>query len=184
MITREQLRKAMPHATSANIDRFLDPINAAMAEFEINAPARITAFLAQLAHESGSLCYVHELASGADYDTGPKAARLGNTPEDDDDGERYKGRGLIQITGTNNYRECGEALGLPLLDQPELLEQPGPACRSAAWFWHKEGLNELADVSDFLAISRKINLPPGSTRTPNGWDDRLAHWKRAKEVIV
>src|SRR3990167_10770471 len=141
MITREQLLKIMPFA-KARVDLFLDALRRAMEEFKINTPARQAAFLAQIAHESAELRYVRELASGEAYDTGRLAERLGNTPEDDDDGERYKGRGLIQITGTRNYRACGEALGLDLLAKPELLEQPGLAARSAAWFWVKgAGLN-------------------------------------------
>ncbi len=179
-ITLDQLKMIMPYA-GKRAEVFLEPLNRAMDEFEIDTPLRQAAFLAQLAHESGSLRYVRELASGAAYDTGRLAERLGNTPEDDDDGERYKGRGLIQITGTDNYRACSAALfGDPqhLLDHPELLEQPDLAARSAGWFWKSRGLNLDADLMDFRQITRRIN---GGF---NGMDDRLAYYDRAKGVLL
>lgn len=176
-MTLDQLRMIMPYA-GKRAEAFLDPLNRAMAEFGIDSPMQQAAFLAQIAHESGSLRYVRELASGAAYDTGRLAARLGNTPEDDGDGERYRGRGLIQITGTDNYRACSVALfgdGEHLLAHPELLEQPELAARSAAWFWKSRGLN---DETDFLQITRRIN---GGT---NGLQDRLAYYDRAKGVLL
>lgn len=180
MITLDQLRAIMPYAGTRAMT-FLVPLNRAMAEFGIDTPARQAAFLAQVAHESGSLRYVRELADGEAYDTGRLAQRLGNTPEDDGDGPRYKGRGLIQITGRDNYRACSAALfGDPehLLDHPEILEQPDHACRSAAWFWHSRGLNSYADRAEFERITRIIN---GGT---NGMEDRLAHWDRALKVLM
>jgi putative chitinase len=176
MITLEELKRIVPHA-GARAAVLHEPLLDAMREFEIDTPARVAAFIAQIAHESGSFRYVRELASGAAYDTGDLARRLGNTPEDDDDGERYKGRGLIQVTGRSNYIACGDALGLDLLANPELLEQPVNACRSAAWFWCWKGLNELADRGDFKLITKKIN---GGY---NGYQERLAFWERAKGVI-
>ena len=179
-MTLDQLRAVMPNS-GKRAEVFLVPLNAAMEEFEINTPVRQAAFLAQIAHESGSLRYVRELASGAAYDTGRLAECLGNTPEDDDDGERYRGRGLIQITGTSNYSACSAALygdSQHLLEHPELLELPDAAARSAAWFWWSRGLNDLADVGDFLKVTKRIN---GGT---NGLEDRLAHWERAKKVLT
>jgi len=179
MITLSQLTAIMPQA-GARAARFLPALNDAMAEFGIDTPARQAAFLAQVAHESGSLRYVRELASGEAYDTGRLAGRLGNTPEADGDGQRYKGRGLIQITGRHNYRECSRALfgDDRLLDSPEVLEQAVPACRSAAWFWASRKLNALADAGDFVRITIRIN---GGT---NGLDDRLAYYDRAREVLT
>lgn len=179
-LTLDQLRQIMPYA-GKRAEIFLDPLNRAMAEFEINTPMRQVAFLAQVAHESGSLRYVRELASGEAYDTGRLAARLGNTPQDDGDGERYRGRGLIQITGTDNYRACSVALfgdGRHLLDHPELLEQPDLAARSAGWFWQSRDLNMLADADAFTQITRRIN---GST---NGMEDRLMHYNQARLVLL
>ena len=180
MITIDQLRAVMPHARK-RAEVFIDPLNRAMAEFEINTPARQAAFLAQIAHESGSLRYVRELASGEAYDTGRLAERLGNTPEDDGDGERYRGRGLIQITGAANYSACSAALfgdSRHLLEHPELLELPDAAARSAAWYWQVKKLNELADAGDFLRITKRVN---GGT---NGLEDRLAYYERAQKVLA
>lgn len=161
----------MPYA-GKRAETFLEPMNAAMDEFEINTPARQAAFLAQIAHESGSLRYVKEIASGDAYEG---RGDLGNTQEGD--GVRFKGRGLIQITGRANYAQCGAALGLDLLAEPELLETPENACRSAAWFWHSRGLNELADAGEFRLITKRIN---GGY---NGLSDRQAYYIKAKEVL-
>jgi len=105
------------------------------------------------------------------------ANRMGNGPEASGDGYRYRGRGLIQITGRDNYRLCGQALGLPLLDRPELLEQPDYAALSAAWYWWDRGLNDLADAGLFDGISRKIN--GGDV----GLADRRELWAKAKAVL-
>lgn len=94
------------------------------------------------------------------------------------DGSKYRGRGLIQITGRANYAACGEALGVGLVNQPERLEQPQYACMSAAWFWATKGLNTLADAGNFERITRRIN---GGL---NGQDDRLALWKKASDVLA
>ena len=177
MVTINQLYNIMPNGKK-RIDPFVEPLNAALREFNISTPARQAAFIAQIAHESGEFKYVRELASGAAYDTGRLAARLGNTPQADGDGQKYKGRGLIQITGQSNYIACGKALGIDLINAPELLEQPINATRSAAWFWSVHGLNDLADKGDFIGITRVIN---GGT---NGLDDRKAYWARAKRFIV
>lgn len=180
MITLDQLLAIMPLA-GKRAEIFYPSLNAAMDEFGIDTPARVAAFLAQVAHESGSLRYTRELASGSAYDTGRLAERLGNTPEDDGDGERYKGRGLIQITGTDNYRRCSLALygdGQYLLDHPEILELPDPACRSAGWFWLTHHLNEPSDLGEFERITKIIN---GGT---NGLTDRLAFYERAQRVLA
>jgi len=164
------------------VDEFVLPLLATMDEFEISTPERAAAFIAQIAHESAQLHYTRELGSDAyleKYDTGPIAARLGNTPDDDNDGQKYRGRGLIQITGQANYRDC--SLGMfkdtRLLEHPELLEQPYEAARAAGWFWDKHHLNGLADQGKFRAITKKIN---GGL---NGIQDREAYWERAKKVL-
>jgi putative chitinase len=169
-VTLDQLKRIMPHAKQA--DEFYPFLVAAMREFEINTPQRQAAFLAQICHESGSLRYVKEIATGGAYEG---RADLGNTEQGD--GIKYKGRGLIQITGRYNYRDCGTDLGLPLVDNPELLEDPENACRSAGWFWQTRGLNELADQGDFVRITKRIN---GGT---NGLMDRQEHWDRARRVL-
>ena len=192
-LTLQQLITIMPNArTKAGI--FLPALNAAMAEFGINTPARQASFLAQLAHESGQLVYVRELwgptLSQLRYERDfsaawPPRARtdrnqlpydLGNAQVGD--GSRFRGRGLIQITGRTNYAACGRALGLDLLAQPALLEQTVNACRSAGWFWQSHGLNALADAGDQVAVTRRIN---GGT---NGLEERLAYFKTAQRVLA
>lgn len=172
MITLENLKAICPLARAARMEPFVDSLNAAMEEFEINTPMRAAAFIAQVAHESGGFRYVQEIAPGTAYEG---RADLGNV--EPGDGARYKGRGLIQITGRSNYSACGVALGRDLVSQPELLEQPVDAARSAAWFWQKHGLNELADAGDFERITRRIN---GGL---NGLAERQAYYRRAQEVL-
>jgi putative chitinase len=180
-ITEKSLIDIMPNArTQAGV--FVSALNSAMARRYIDSPKRIAAFLAQVGHESGQLRYVRELGNNqylSKYDTGTLALRLGNTPEADGDGQKYRGRGLIQITGRSNYRQC--SLGLfgdeRLLSLPELLEQPQWAAESAAWFWEQKGLNALADRDEFNTITRRIN---GGL---NGLQDRLEIWARARAVL-
>ena len=100
---------------------------------------------------------------------------LGNTQSGD--GPKYRGRGLIQITGRSNYKTCGEALGLDLINQAELLEKPQHACMSAAWFWATRGHNTLADEGKFETITRRIN---GGL---NGLADRQMLYARALKVL-
>ncbi|MGB9088924.1 MAG: glycoside hydrolase family 19 protein [Pseudomonas farsensis] len=181
-VTLRQLQHILPNA-GAQAGVFLSVLNVAMVKWGIVTPLRKRAFLAQVGHESGQLRYVRELGGDqylAKYDTGGLAARLGNTPEADGDGQRYRGRGLIQITGHDNYQRCGEALGLDLLAQPELLERPEHAADSAGWFWHQAWLNSQADkgAAAFETITRRIN---GGL---NGLDDRLAIYKRAEQVLM
>lgn len=175
MITLEQLKKVIPYA-GRRAEMYLVPLNEAMEEFGITSPQRQAAFLAQIAHESGSLRYTRELASGAAYEG---RADLGNCELGD--GVRFKGRGLIQITGRANYASCSLALYADsemLLDQPELLEGVSAACRSAAWWWQAHGLNALADAGDFNRITRRIN---GGT---NGAAERLAFYSAAQAVLA
>jgi putative chitinase len=148
-----------------------------MHEFEINTPVRQAAFLAQVGHESGGLHWMVEL-----WDPTPAQRRyetrydLGNTAPGD--GYKYRGRGLIQLTGRGNYKRAGDALGVDLVEHPELLGEPGLACRSAGWFWRSHGCNELADAGKFEAITKVIN---GGL---NGYPERLGLWERAKEVLA
>jgi putative chitinase len=101
---------------------------------------------------------------------------LGNTQPGD--GFRYRGRGLIQITGRANYTECGAALGFDLEGEPEKLGEPELAARSAAWFWDSRSLNDLADNGDFMAITKRIN---GGL---NGYADRVARFETAMDVLA
>ncbi|WP_440090158.1 glycoside hydrolase family 19 protein [Pseudomonas fragariae (ex Marin et al. 2024)] len=179
-ITAQQLLKILPNA-GQKVGVFVPALNTAMGKYQIITRERIAAFIAQVGHESGQLRYVRELGGReylSKYDTGKLAERLGNTPEADGDGQFYRGRGLIQVTGRANYAECGEALGLDLINHPELLEQPEHAAMSAAWYWGSRGLNSLADKGDFLAITKRIN---GGT---NGLADRQALYDRALKVLA
>ena len=186
LITLVQLHETMPHAGKDRAAQSLSHINPAMLEFSITTPARQAAFLAQIADESGSLRYVGEIASGEAYDT---RADLGNTRAEavrlakeagTTPGRMYRGRGLIQITGYDNYRTCSQALlndPNMLPEHPDMLEMPSLAVRSAAWYWDSRSLNSFADAGQFEAITRKIN---GGL---NGQADRLAHYERAKRVL-
>jgi putative chitinase len=176
-MNREQLKKIFAHAKDERIDLFLEPLNETMCRYKIDTPLRQAHFLAQVGHESGELRYVKELASGKAYDTGRLAKALGNTPEEDGDGQKYKGRGLIQITGTANYRTLGADLGEDFLAHPELLETPHYAALSAGWFWNKKNLNSFADQDAIKTITKRIN---GGV---NGLEDRKRLLEIAKKVL-
>lgn len=183
MISYDQLRAIMPHAPP-DLVQFVGPLNAAMEEFEINNKARIAAFLAQIAHESGSFRYMQEIADGSAYegrrDLGnheleaiAAAKRHGTTP-----GRFFRGHGPIQVTGYYNHRDCGMALDLDLVNEPDLITMPWHGCRAAGWFWKSRGLNDLADAGKFETMTRRIN---GGL---NGYADRCAYLNRATEVLA
>jgi putative chitinase len=183
MITKEQMQEAFPEISQDNIEKYYDALVSAMEEFEIDTPGRIAAFLAQAAHESGNFRAVHEnlnyKAEGLtkifhkyfpDMDTAEEYARqpekianrvysnrMGNGDEASGDGWRYCGRGLIQLTGKDNYSACGAELEVDLHENPGYLETPEGAARSAAWFWWSRDLNVLADEKDSKALTKKIN---------------------------
>ncbi|AMT88907.1 MULTISPECIES: glycoside hydrolase family 19 protein [Pseudomonas] len=175
-ITEQQLQSIMPNARrQAGV--FVSALNTAMKHYQIVGPKRAAAFLAQIGHESGQLRYVREIWGPTAVQRGYEGrADLGNTVPGD--GRKYCGRGLVQITGRANYAKCGEALGLDLISHPELLELPQHAAMSAAWFWKQKGLNDLADRDEFNTITRRVN---GGL---NGLADRLALWKKAREVLA
>lgn len=173
-VSAADLRAIMPDASEASIQRYVGPLNQAMREFGITTPKRQQAFLAQVAHESGQLRYNEEIASGAAYEG---RRDLGNTRSGD--GRRYKGRGLIQLTGRSNYRTAGRALGVDLEGNPaKASSDPLLSARIAGWFWESRGLNTLADDRRFLDITKRIN---GGT---NGLDDRRARYRAAQNVIT
>lgn len=183
LLSREQLELCIPKASDRNISRFLSPLNAAMEEFGIVKPLHIAAFLAQVAHETLSLHYVEEIASGSNYEFREDLGNLefealqvahahGTTT-----GRFYKGHGLIQVTGYYNHKKCGEALGLDLVENPRLLCEPINAARSAAWFWWSKDLNTYIDANNFNKTTRVIN---GGF---NGKQDRLNNFKVCKGVL-
>lgn len=175
-LTLEQFRKATG-IPAVRAQTWHPHVLSACLEFGITGPVRIAAFLAQIGHESGGFVHVREI-------WGPTPAQeryenrrdLGNVVPGD--GSRFRGRGLIQITGRANYQAVAGALGIDSVNRPELLEQPRNAARSAAWWWAAHGCNELADSGDFRALTKRIN---GGY---NGLDDRLERWALAKEYVA
>lgn len=163
-------------ANTARATQWLTPINDAMDKWDINTPVRQAAFLAQIGHESMNLVYSKEI-------WGPTSAQLryegradlGNTQPGD--GSKYRGRGFIQVTGRDNYTQAAKALGLDLVDHPELLEEPELAASASAWWWAVHGCNELADAGNFLALTQRIN------GGQNGYADRCERWAKAKEIL-
>ena len=174
-ISTAQLLAIMPTA-SKRASAFLPFIQETMDRFEISASRlRVAHFLAQIAHESGELRYTRELASGAAYEG---RHDLGNTGPGE--GIKFKGRGLIQITGRANYLKVSAALygdAQALIETPELLETKEAACLSAGWFWGANHLNPLADGDLLERVTRRIN---GGT---NGLAERAKYLARAKEAL-
>ena len=181
--------------------RWEAPLQAAFDKYDINTPRRQAAFLGQCAHESGNFKALQEnlnySAEGlmktwpsrfptkelADqYARQPAKiagkvynGRLGNTSEEE--AAKYLGRGLIQLTGKENYERCGSAIGVDLINEPTLLVEPNHAAMSAGWFWNKKGLNELADAQEHGQITKRIN--GGQI----GLDDRIAKTTKALAAL-
>jgi Predicted chitinase len=148
--------------------------------YQIAQPLDVAAFLAQTGHESDHLLFTKELwgptAAQLTYEPpSTKATELGNTQPGD--GERFCGRGLIQITGRANYALAAVGMDLDLLNEPELLEQPANAAMSAGWFWWNNKLSAIANARDFITLTRRIN---GGT---NGLADREALYAAAKKAL-
>lgn len=169
----------LARCTGARLDRaqrFTDPVTDAMSEFNIDTPERQAAFLAQIGHESGGLHWTTEIWGPTEAQRRYEGRRdLGNTSIGD--GFAFRGRGLIQTTGRDNYKRTGDALGVDLMANPDALAEPVLAARSAAWFWNSKGLNDLADLGDFLTITKRIN---GGY---NGLSERQMLWGDAKAAL-
>jgi len=183
LVTHEQLHEMIPATTDKIIDKYCAYLNAAMEEFEINTPLRISAFIAQIAHESCNLVYSEELADGSAYeyrkDLGnllPEALAIAHANHTTT-GRFYKGHGLLQVTGYASHREVMEGLGIDCVTNPRILCEPEHACRSAAWFWHKHNLNKYADVGHFGKITTIIN---GGN---NGAIERVKNYARCRKVL-
>lgn len=173
-ITDEQLKQIYPHSTQANRDKYLPHINRFLFEFKMDTYKTQCAFLAQIGHESGQLRYVEEIGSGKAYE-GRKD--LGNIYKGD--GVLFKGRGLIQITGRNNYQQLSKDLKIDFIVNPYLLKEPVYAVLSAVWYWNSHNLNKYTTLeeSDFKALTKKIN---GGL---NGYQNRLELWNEAKIIL-
>ncbi|MBA2676319.1 glycoside hydrolase family 19 protein [Ramlibacter sp.] len=206
-ITASQLQDAVPDAKPDVAAMYVDALNAAMVRFGINSGVRVAAFVAQIAHESGSFRAVEENlnyswqglrktwpsrftsdAFAQPYDRQPQkianyvyASRNGNGNTASGDGWNFRGRGLIQVTGRSNYTAYGKGISDgTVVQNPGGLITPVGATLSAAWFWNSKGLNPLADKDDedtFRQISRIIN---GGN---NGMQDRLDRWDLARQVF-
>lgn len=200
-ITAEKLKEAFDLA-DGTAEKYITALNTAMAEFEINTPARRAMFLAQCCHESGhfravseNLNYKADSLSRVfpkyfrdvdpnDYAKQPEkianrvySNRMGNGDEESGDGYRFRGRGLIQLTGKSNYTACSEDLEVDLLENPDYLTTPEGAARSAAWFWNANDLNKYADADDIVGCTKRVN---GGTI---GLEERTELYNEAKALF-
>ncbi len=166
----------MIHSTASNIAKYYGSLKQRMAANGINTPLRMAHFLAQIAHESAEFRYSEEIADGEAYEGRPD---LGNTQPGD--GKRFKGRGLIQLTGRFNYKRYGQARGKDYTTETGavlLATDPETAVDVSCWFWSENGLNRLADQDDIKAVTKIIN---GGY---NGLEERKAKLVRAKFFLV
>jgi putative chitinase len=197
-LTDAQFKALFPKAD----EELLPFLNRTMVRYRIDTAVRMAAFLAQVGHESAGLTRFEENLNysaealkrvwparfqGVDanaYARKPEkianfvyADRLGNGGEATGDGWRYRGRGLIQITGKANYASMGKALSADFVGHPDLVLTPEYSCLTAGEYWGRNGLNNFADVGDFRGLTKRIN---GAL---TGVDDRLQRWEAAKRVL-
>lgn len=181
MVNEDALARIMPNLGAAKRAQYLPFLQQAMDEFEINTPLRAAAFLAQVAHESAEFRFMEEIwgptAAQRRYEPPSRlATNLGNTQPGD--GKRFKGRGPIQLTGRANYTTFGRLLNVDLIADPTRAATPEVGFRTAGLYWHRNGLNELADQQFFKSITKRIN---GGF---NGLEDRIRYYVRAKAVLL
>jgi putative chitinase len=201
VITQNQLSQMIPG--NPYVAQWCDALNEILPVYEINTPHRVAAFVAQCAHESGYFRFLKEnlnyraesllktfpryfktLDDARQYERQPQkianrvyANRMGNSDEASGDGFRYLGRGLIQLTGKNNYTLFAAAIDTPLEDIPEYLQTFEGAVQSACWFWEQNNLNRFADSGDIITMSKRIN---GGTI---GMEDRINKYNKALKVL-
>jgi putative chitinase len=203
-LTRDQLAQLLPK--NPYIDHWFGALSQLLPDYSINTPQRIAAFMAQCAHESNNFTalkenlnykpatlrkifgkYFPDDASANDYCSRPNkqeaiankvyANRMGNGPEESGDGYKYCGRGLLQLTGKENYTWFAASLNITPEDASEYLQTFEGACQSACWFWETNNLNQWADKGDILTLTKRIN---GGTI---GLDDRIKHYEHALHVM-
>jgi putative chitinase len=203
-LTKEQLRQLLPK--NPYIDQWYNALSQLLPEYEINTPQRIAAFIAQCAHESGGFIFLKENLNykaptlrklfskyfptdelANEYANKPNkqeaianriyANRMGNGPEESGDGFRYCGRGLIQLTGKDNYTWFAASLHISPDEASEYLQTFEGAAQSACWFWETNNLNQYADTGDILTMTKRIN---GGTI---GLEDRKKHYEHALHVL-
>ena len=204
VITREQLSELIPK--NPYLDHWCDALIEILPEYGIDTPRRVAAFVAQCAHESGGFVFLKENlnykaaslrkvfpkyfpddATANHYASLPNkqeaianrvyASRMGNGDEASGDGYRYCGRGLIQLTGRDNYTFFAGSLDIPVEEAAEYLQTFEGAVQSACWFWETNNLNQYADNDDILTMTKRIN---GGTI---GLEDRKKHYEHAKHVL-
>jgi putative chitinase len=203
-LTKEQLRQLLPK--NPYIDNWYGALSQLLPDYEINTPQRIAAFIAQCAHESGEFTTLKENLNyraptlrkifpkyfptddiANHYASLPNkqeaiankvyANRMGNGDEASGDGFRYCGRGLIQLTGKDNYTWFAASIGITPDEASEYLQTFEGAAQSACWFWESNNLNQWADKGDILTLTKKIN---GGTI---GLEDRVKHYEHALHVL-
>jgi putative chitinase len=170
---RAVLVKTAPRGKPWILDGFADALPGLCDRYAINTTGRQAHFIAQCAHESDSFQTTQEYASGAAYE-GRKD--LGNVQKGD--GRKYKGRGLIQLTGRANYTAAGKAMDQPYVEQPEMVERFPAAADVSGWFWGTHNLNRHADKNDVRAVTKAIN---GGY---NGLDSRVAYLASAQKALA
>jgi putative chitinase len=199
--TKQQLKEMIPK--NPYVDQWFEAISEILPEYEITTPQRVAAFLAQCAHESGGFVFLKENlnykapslrkvfpkyfqddATAAAYANKPEkianrvyANRMGNGDESSGDGWRYCGRGLIQLTGKDNYTFFAASLDIPVEEAAEYLQTFEGAVQSACFFWEQNNLNQWADKGDILTLTKRIN---GGTI---GLEDRIKHYEHALHIF-
>ena len=200
MITLEQLKQLIP--TNQYVEQWHEALEQLLPEYEIDTPHRIAAFIAQCSHESGGFTSLKEnlnyraetlrkvfpkyfTESSAQQFAGQQEAianrvyanRMGNGSEESGDGYRYCGRGLIQLTGKDNYQNFADSLEMNVEELPDYLGTFEGAVQSACWFWENNNLNQWADKGDIVTLTKRIN---GGTI---GLEDRIKHYEHALHVL-
>lgn len=201
ILTREQLKELLPK--NPYVDEWYEALAILLPDYDINTPKRIAAFIAQCAHESANFRVLKENLNykaeslmrvwpryfpnieiakkyahkQEDIANRAYANRMGNGNEASGDGWRFCGRGLIQLTGRNNYEAFAESIETPVEEIPEYLMTFEGACQSACWFWETNNLNVWADKGDMVMLTKKIN---GGDL---GLQDRIKHYNHALHVL-
>ena len=199
--TKQQLKEMIPK--NPYVDQWFEALSEILPEYEITTPQRVAAFLAQCAHESGGFVFLKENlnykaaslrrvfpkyfpddATAAAYAGKPEmianrvyANRMGNGDEASGDGWRYCGRGLIQLTGKNNYTFFAGSLDIPVEEASEYLQTFEGAVQSGCFFWEQNKLNQWADAGDILTLTKRIN---GGVI---GLEDRVKHYNHALHIF-
>lgn len=203
-LTLEQLKQLLPK--NPYVAQWHHALSQLLPDYEINTPQRIAAFIAQCAHESGEFVFLKEnlnykaptlrkifpkyfptdeIANAYVNRPDKQAAiankvyanRMGNGPEESGDGYRFCGRGLIQLTGRDNYTFFAGSLQISVEEASEYLQTFEGAAQSACWFWETNNLNQWADKGDILTLTKRIN---GGTI---GLEDRIKHYEHALHVL-